>query len=133
MNVFISAGNHDHRKPVLKLVQELKGKLLGDRGYIKKELLQELLEQGLELITTLKKKMKPVQRSLVDRLLLRQRSIIETVNDLFKNHFQIEHSRHRSLAGLFNNILGCLIAYPFYPSKPHMRGVEIAGALTVVE
>ena len=48
MNVFISAGNHDDRKPVLKLVRELQGKLLGDRGYIKKELLQELLKQGLE-------------------------------------------------------------------------------------
>ena len=133
MNVFISAGNHDDRKPVLQLVQELKGKLLGDRGYIKKELAQQLLKQGLELITTLKKNMKPVPRSLVDRLLLRKRAIVETINDLFKNHFQIEHSRHRSLAGLFNNILSSLIAYTFYPSKPHMRGVEIVGALTVID
>lgn len=36
MNVFISAGNHDDRKPVLDLVRKLKGKLLGDKGYIKK-------------------------------------------------------------------------------------------------
>ena len=132
MDVFISAGNYDDRKPVLQLVQELRGKLFGDRGYIKKELVTELLEQGIELITSLKKNMKPVQRSLVDRLLLRKRSIIETVNDLLKNHFQIEHSRHRSLAGLLNNLLGGLIAYTFHPSKSHMRGVEIVGALTVI-
>lgn len=133
MNVFISAGNHDDRKPVLDLVKKLKGKLLGDRGYIKKELAQELLEQGLELITTLKKKMKPLQRSLVDRLLLRKRSLIETVNDLFKNHFQIEHSRHRSLTGLLNNVLCSLIAYTFYPTKPQMRGVHLIGAVTVIK
>ena len=106
---------------------------MGDRGTIKKELLQELLEQGLALITTLKKNMNPVPRSLVDRLLLRKRAVIETINDLLKNHFQLEHSRHRSLAGLINCVLTGLMAYTFYPSKSHMRGVEIVGALTVVE
>ena len=34
--------------------------------------------------------------SLSDKLLLRKRAIIETVNDELKNIAQVEHSRHRS-------------------------------------
>ena len=33
---------------------------------------------------------------MYDRILLRKRAIIETVNDQLKNIAQIEHSRHRS-------------------------------------
>ena len=33
--------------------------------------------------------------SVSDRLLLRKRAIIETVNDELKNIAQVEHSRHR--------------------------------------
>ena len=131
MDAYITAGNYDDRKAVKRLVADLKGKLLGDKGYIKKELAEELLQQGLEMMTTLKKNMKPPQRSLADRLLLRKRAIIETVNDLLKNHFQIEHSRHRSLCGLMNNLLAALIAYTFYPNKPKMREVQLNGEIAL--
>lgn len=130
MAVYITAGNYDDRRAVKRLVSELKGKLFGDKGYIKQALVDDLFQQGLELITTLKKNMKQQQRSVVDRLLLRKRAIIETVNDLLKNFFQIEHSRHRSLCGFMNHTMAALVAYTFYPSKPHMRGVEIVQALT---
>ena len=64
MDVYITAGNYDDRRAVKRLVEELKGKLFGDKGYIKQALVEELLNQGLEMITTLKKNMKRVQRSL---------------------------------------------------------------------
>ena len=66
-----------------------------------------------------------------NRLLLRKRSVVETVNDLLKNYFQAEHSRHRSVAGFMNNLLSALIAYTFYPHKPHMRGIDIQKELIV--
>ncbi len=132
MAVQITSGNVDDRTPVLALVKKLKGKLLGDKGYIKQTLLQQLFEQGLQLITTLRKNMKPQLMTYLDRLLLRKRSIIETVNDLLKNHFQIEHSRHRSLVGFMNCVLTGLIAYTFYPTKPAMRGVQLQKALTLI-
>lgn len=128
MSVHISAGNVDDRQSVLKMVKKLAGKLLGDKGYIKKALADELLKQGLELITTVKKNMK-MTVSDFDRLLLRKRAVVETANDLLKNYFQIEHSRHRSLAGFMNNLLTGLIAYTYYPAKPQMRGVDIQKAL----
>ena len=39
--------------------------------------------------------MKPKLLALIDKILLRKRALIETVNDQLKNVCQIEHSRHR--------------------------------------
>ena len=36
--------------------------------------------------------------SIADKILLRKRALIETVNDELKNIAQIEHSRHRSFS-----------------------------------
>lgn len=58
---------------------------------------------------------------LTDKILLRKRSIIETVNDELKNICQIEHSRHRSLNNFIVNVLGALIAYSFKSKKPSLN------------
>ena len=46
--------------------------------------------------------------SVSDRLLLRKRAIIETVNDELKNIAQVEHSRHRCFDNFIVNLLGAL-------------------------
>ena len=53
-----------------------------------------------------------------DKLLLRKRYIIETINDQLKNQSQIEHSRHRSPVNFVVNVLAGLIAYQWQPKKP---------------
>jgi hypothetical protein len=55
------------------------------------------------------------------KLLSRQRSIIETINDQLKNISQIEHSRHRSPVNFCVNVLCGLIAYCHQPKKPSLR------------
>ena len=55
--------------------------------------------------------------SVSDRLLLRKRAIIETVNDELKNIAQVEHSRHRSFDNFIVNILGAIAAYCMFPKK----------------
>ncbi len=67
--------------------------------------------------------------SAFNRILLRKRAIIETVNDLLRNYFQAEHSRHRSVSGFMNNVLSALIAYTFYPTSPEMRGLAMQNAI----
>ena len=80
------------------------GKLFGDKGYISKEKTEMLFDKyGIELITTQKKNMKPTLLTLFNKLLLRGRSIIETINDQLKNICQIEHSRHRLEANFMVN------------------------------
>ncbi len=58
------------------------GKLFGDRGYISQELFEKLYQQGLQLITRHKKKMKQKLVKLMDKILLGKRPLIETVNDI---------------------------------------------------
>ncbi len=54
----LTKGNEDDRKPVLEMADSIWGKLYGDKGYISKALTGELLDKGIELITTVRKNMK---------------------------------------------------------------------------
>jgi transposase len=122
LNVLVTPGNVDDRKPVPRLVRKLFGKLFGDKGYISKPL-YDLLRQtiGVQLITKYKSNSKnQLPMPLADRLLLRKRAIIETVIDQLKNISQIEHSRHRSVAGFMVNLLCGLIAYAHQSKKPSL-------------
>ena len=56
-----------------------------------------------------------------DKILLRKRSVIETVNDELKNICQVEHSRHRSVANFMTNLIAGIIAYHFLPKKPSLK------------
>ena len=68
-----------------------------------------------------RRNMKNKLMRLHDKLLSRQRSIIETINDQLKNISQIEHSRHRSPVNFCVNVLCGLIAYCHQPKKPSLR------------
>lgn len=117
----ITPGNVDDRKPVPRLAKALIGKLFGDRGYISKKLAQLLANQDVHLITTLKKNMKAQAIDAFDQLMLRKRSIIETINDQLKNIFDLEHSRHRSLSNFLSNVVAALIAYSYQEKKPSLN------------
>lgn len=117
----LTAGNVDDRKPVPDLVKHLVGKLVGDKGYISQSLFEQLFSQGIQLITRLKKNMKNKLMPLMDKLLLRKRGVIESVNDQLKNISQIEHTRHRSVFNFMVNILGALMAYTLQPKKPSLN------------
>ena len=41
-----------------------------------------------------------------DKIMLRKRSIIETINDMLKNVAQIVHTRHRSVSNFIVNLFG---------------------------
>ena len=58
---------------------------------------------------------------LRDKILLRKRPLIETVNDELKNIVQIEHTRHRSIGGLAANPMAAIAAYSFLPQKPSLN------------
>lgn len=119
---YLSAGNTDDRQPVPRLVRRLFGKLFGDKGYISQPLAQQLLvEQGLQLITRLRTNMRNRLMDVSDKLLLRKRALIETINDQLKNICQIEHTRHRSPINFLINLVAGLIAYCHQPKKPSLH------------
>jgi hypothetical protein len=119
----VTLANTDDRQPVPVLAQRLFGKLFGDKGYLSAPLAEQLRERGIELITKLRSNMNNRLMLMTDKLLLRQRAIIETIIDQLKNISQIEHTRHRSLTSFMTNLLCGLIAYCHQPKKPAIHFV----------
>ena len=118
-----SKANVDDRDHQIMTVmtKELFGKLFGDRGYVSQKLAEYLWNDGVELIYKRRKNMKKMNLSDTDKILLRKRALIETVNDELKNMCSIQHTRHRSLQGFFNNAISALIAYQTFDKKPSIN------------
>lgn len=114
----LTPGNVDDRQPLPALAMGLWGKLFADKGYLSQPLTEQLLHQGLRLVTPIRKNMSNRLLPLLDKLWLRKRVLIETINDQLKNIQQIEHSRHRSPSNFLLNLLAGLLAYCFQPKKP---------------
>ena len=121
LNIRITPGNTDDRAHVPEMTERITGLLFGDKGYIKQELFQTLYAKGLKLVTGIKKKMKNKLMILREKILLRKRSVIESVFAVLKESHRIEHSRHRSVWSAFVHIFSALIYYSLKPSKPSIR------------
>ncbi len=119
--VQLTPGNIDDRRPVPGLTKRLVGKLFGDKGYISSDLFDLLWPRGLQLVTHIRRNMKNTLMPLIDKILLRKRALIETVNDQLKNIMQIEHTRHRSPTNFVVNLIAGLLAYTHQPKKPSLR------------
>ena len=113
-------GNVDDRKPIPALTSDIHGKIFADKGYISKDLFEKLFERGLQLITPLRSNMKNKLMPNIDRVLLRKRALIETVNDQLKNISYLVHSRHRSVNNFMLNVVTALVSYCHQPKKPHL-------------
>nr|WP_315861541.1 IS982 family transposase [[Leptolyngbya] sp. PCC 7376] len=122
LNVKVTPGNTDDRKPVVELLKELSGKVFADKGYVSQPLAQYLQEEyDVTLLAKPRRNMKNHLMLWRDKVLARKRALIETVIDQLKNISQIEHSRHRSPANFCVNLLCCLIAYSHQPKKPSLK------------
>jgi len=123
LNFSLTKGNVDDRnQEVLNvLTKDLFGKLFADKGYISQKLFEVLFNDGVHLVTGIKSNMKNSLMSVRDKILLRKRSVIETINDELKNICHVEHSRHRSTHNFIMNIISALVAYCFFPKKPSIN------------
>ena len=119
----ITQASEDDRTPLKqeRFLDKIFGKLYADKGYVGKDLAKLLFVDGIHMITHIKNNMKNCLMTLSDKILLRKRSVIETVNDELKNICQIEHSRHRSFGNFLSNIISGIIAYSFLPKKPQIK------------
>lgn len=123
ISFFFSPGNTDDRdERIFNLFKKkLFGKLYADKGYVSANLFNMLFNDGVHIVTGLKANMKNRLMSVYDRIMLRKRSVIESINDELKNICDIEHSRHRSIQNFFMNLLAALGAYSFFDKKPAIR------------
>jgi hypothetical protein len=117
----MTLGNVDDRKPVPNMTKRMWGKLFGDKGYISQALTKLLGEENIQLLTKVKKNMKNKFVNFFDKLMVRKRAIIESINDQLKNISQIEHTRHRSVWNFYTNVVAGLIAYSYQEKKPNLQ------------
>ena len=107
LNFMFTSGNVDDWEPLKqgKFLENIKGELCANKGYIGQALFENLFLNGIQFVTKVKNNMKNSQMSIADKILLRKRALIETINDELKNIAQIEHSRHRSFSNFIANSL----------------------------
>jgi len=111
----VADNNH---KLLESIAEKLECFLFGDKGYISK-IAASLKMKGLNLITKLRKNMKPKgELSPEQKYYMKHRGLIETAFDILKHIFDIEHSRNRSTKNYFANVLGAIIAYTFLDKTP---------------
>ena len=114
----ITRGNVHDGAAAKSLLLSLKGLAFGDKGYIGKKLFDELLKNGLKLITRKRKNMK--EKLVIndyEKQLLNQRNLIETVFDCLKHKYHVWHTRHRSIINAMTNLIAALAAYAIEPLK----------------
>lgn len=121
LDFHITTGTVDDRKVVDKICKNLYGKVFGDKGYICQRLFKRMLSQGVQLITPLRKNMKPKAINIKDSKLLSKRSLVESVFNVLKNSMHAEHTRHRSVRNFMTNIVSAICAYGLRFHNPMLR------------
>ena len=104
--------------PVPDMLKDIFCKLVGDKGYLSKKLFNNLFEQGTTLITKIKKNMKNCLMHVKDKLMLKKRSLVETILSSMKCLQTLIHSRHKSPINAFSHLLAGLINYQLISDKP---------------
>ena len=122
----ITPGNvaDNNLEVVEKVTKNIFGKLFGDKGYLSEKLFKNLYKKGISLITKIRKNMKNKLMDFYDKMLLKKRGVIESVNNILKNTCMLEHSRHRSICNFFVNIFASLNAYTFLKNKPSIKCIK---------
>ena len=114
VSLMITPGNTDDRKFVLQLLKGLKGLVVADAGYLSKELMIQLFEQGILFLTGVRKNMKRLMTQTQHQFFkLRQRA--EGVFSVLKHRLNMEASIARSVAGYISRCIFPCLAYIFQP------------------
>ena len=123
----LTPGNIDDRRPLWAMNPDtsLHGRLYGDRGYISKDLREKLHKHGINLVYKVRKNMDPLDLSVSDEVLLKKRTLVESVIKELKTQTQVEHSRHRSFENFYVNVFSALIAYQLSENKPALNFDEL--------
>ena len=73
------------------------------------------------MITKIKKNMKNCLLEMEDKLMLMQRSFIETIFSSLKSLNALIHTRHRSVTNAFAHLLAGLVHYQLRSYKPSLN------------
>lgn len=119
----ITPGNVNDKTPVIEMVKGITAKLIGDKGYLSRNLCQHLFKNGVTLITKIKKNMKNILMNTADKLMLMKRSFIETIFSSLKSLNTLIHHRHRNPINALSHLLAGLINYQIRHDKPSLHSI----------
>jgi hypothetical protein len=108
LSFYLTKGNVDDRNIELMtaMTKEVFGKLFGDKGYISKALSELLFQDGIQLITKIRKNMKKQNLSDVDAILLRKRALVNIPGiDLSKGSWLMWSLLYLLIAFFLKNLL----------------------------
>src|SRR3954469_380716 len=111
-------GTVNDSTPVSQLTQRLIGKLFGDKGYVGKDLAHRVLRRGLVLMTRVRRNMKRLPVSFLDKALLNGRNIVETIIGHSKEFSFLRLAKHRSVFNAFTHLTAAIAAYQINPLPP---------------
>ena len=111
MAIKITKANKSDLSCVPSVAKGLKWKLFGDKTYISKDVFAQFYNCDLRIFTSIRKDMKNHLLELEDKMLLRKRSLIESVFNVLKNKMNLEHTRHRSPINFLIHIIACVVSY----------------------
>ena len=80
-----------------------------------------LFVDGIHLVTKVWVNMKQKKMEFMDRIILSKRAIIEAINNVLKNVFYIEFSRHILSNNFIGNLVAGLTAYSSLESKSFLK------------
>lgn len=120
VRVAFTPGNEadNNTRRLIKLFDKLQGWVFADRGFINQKAFEQLFKKGLQLITGIRSNMKNKLMNITQKMRLKKRGMIESVNDILKTVCDIEHTRHRSPINAVLNIFAGICAYTFLDRLP---------------
>jgi hypothetical protein len=121
----LTPGNVNDTTPVPQLTRDLIGKLFGDKGYVGQDLARRLLRRGLVLMTRVRRNMKRLPVSFLDKALLNGRNIVETIIGHIKEFSSLRLPKHRSVFNGFTHLTAAIVAYQLNPLPPKPIGAFI--------
>lgn len=109
-----------------RMFQQLKGFVFADKGFISQKAFEEFYQYGLKIVTTIKQNMKNRLMSTAEKLGLKKRNLIESVNDLLMTICDIDHTRHRSPINAITHALAGIAAYSYLDKLPTIFAKKFA-------
>jgi hypothetical protein len=94
-------------------IENIRGWLVGDKGYIGQRKAQALAAKGIKLVTRSRKNMKKIPALPIHNYLLSKRQSIEATFSYLKHRLLAINSYARSAEGFFVNVFSAIVTYIF--------------------
>ena len=128
-----AAANIDERDVVQDMTDNIHGLLIGDKGFIRPLLTEELAQQHIDLQTPLRKNMKDERPKTFVQQLMKTRRLVETVIGQLSERFSIEKVRARDCVHLTNRFVRKILSHTLAAFLNRFVGRKTLNLSTLVE